>query len=59
MAAKRGATSKLNHDNWDQEDEPEEQGTFQQASEDALKGRVIKKARRKLAGKGVSELENG
>ncbi|XP_018803939.1 PREDICTED: nuclear pore complex protein Nup50 [Bactrocera latifrons] len=48
MAGKRQATSNLNHENWDQEDEPEERGTFRKASEDELKNRVIKKARRKV-----------
>ncbi|XP_017126356.1 nuclear pore complex protein Nup50 [Drosophila elegans] len=50
MAGKRQATSNLNHDNWDQEEEPEERGTFRTASEQELKTRVIKKARRKIAG---------
>lgn len=47
MAGKRSATSDLNHDNWNQEEEPEERGSFQKASEDALKNRVIKTARRR------------
>ncbi|XP_050300196.1 nuclear pore complex protein Nup50 [Anthonomus grandis grandis] len=47
MAAKRGATSELNHDNWNQEDEPEERGEFKRASEDALKTRVIRTAKRR------------
>lgn len=47
MAAKRSATSELNHDNWENEDEPEERGTFKVASEDALKTRIIKTARRR------------
>ena len=47
MAGKRGATSELNHDNWDREDESEEAGHFAVASEEAMKGRVIKKAKRK------------
>lgn len=45
--AKRSATSELNHDNWEKEDEPEERGTFKMASEDALKTRLIKTARRR------------
>ncbi|XP_036331467.1 nuclear pore complex protein Nup50 [Rhagoletis pomonella] len=49
MSGKRQATSNLNHENWDQEDEPEERGTFRKASEDVLNNRVIKKARRKVA----------
>lgn len=51
MSAKRQATTNLNHDNWDKEDEPEEKGTFKVADESELKNRVIKKAtRRKVAG---------
>ncbi|KAJ8919294.1 hypothetical protein NQ315_003878 [Exocentrus adspersus] len=34
---KRGATSDLNHDNWDQDEERENAGTFQKASEESLK----------------------
>lgn len=48
-SSKRRATSDLNHDNWDRETEPETAGTFQTASENELKNRVIRKARRKLA----------
>lgn len=50
MAGKRGATTDLNHDNWDQEDEQEEAGSFMKASEDILKQRVIKIARRRNIG---------
>ena len=46
-SAKRSATSELNHDNWDDEVETEEAGTFSQADESTLKGRVIKKAKRR------------
>ncbi|KAM7341633.1 nuclear pore complex protein Nup50 [Cochliomyia hominivorax] len=49
MAGKRQATSDLNHDNWDREEEPEERGTFRTATEDELKNRVIKKAKRKIS----------
>jgi len=45
--AKRGAGSELTHDNWDQEEEREEAGEFKKASEDQMKGRVIKKAKRR------------
>lgn len=56
MAGKRTATSDLNHDNWDDEAEPEEAGTFKKASEDVIKQRVIKTARRrKPIGSEVSE----
>ncbi|CAG9826886.1 unnamed protein product [Diabrotica balteata] len=47
MAGKRSATSDLNHENWDKEEPPEDAGTFQRASEDSLKSRVIKTARRR------------
>ncbi|CAG9762074.1 unnamed protein product [Ceutorhynchus assimilis] len=47
MAGKRSATSDLNHDNWNQEDEPEERGTFQKASDVALKTRIMKTAKRR------------
>lgn len=45
--SKRAATRDINHDNWDQEDEPETAGIFQKASEDVLKARVFKTARRR------------
>lgn len=45
--AKRGAGTELNHDNWDQEEESEEAGEFKKASDDQMKGRVIKKAKRR------------
>ena len=48
--AKRGAGSELNHDNWDQDDVREDAGMFQAASADTMKGRVIKRARRRNAG---------
>lgn len=50
MAGKRNATTDLNHDNWDQEDEQEDAGSFKKASEDVLKQRVIKVARRRNIG---------
>ncbi|XP_055585690.1 nuclear pore complex protein Nup50 [Uranotaenia lowii] len=51
--AKRGALSDLNHDNWNEEEESEEAGTFSQASEAVLKSRVIKTARRRAADSGT------
>lgn len=45
--AKRTASRDINHENWDQEEEPEEAGTFQRASEEQLKSRVFKIARRR------------
>ena len=50
--AKRGG-SELNHENWDREDEKEDAGNFQAASADELKGRVIKRARRRNIGDGA------
>jgi len=57
MAMKRGGTE-LTHDNWDQEPEAEEAGTFKKASEGQMQGRVIKKARRRNAGGAESETKN-
>lgn len=45
--AKRGAATELTQDNWADEDEPEEFGTFKQASSDQLASRQIRKARRR------------
>jgi len=45
--AKRGAVTELNHDNWDQEEESEEAGEFKKATDDQMKGRVIRKAKRR------------
>ncbi|XP_071453003.1 nuclear pore complex protein Nup50 [Hetaerina americana] len=50
--AKRNATTDLNHDNWNEEEVPEEAGTFQKASTDELKKRVIKTAKRRAPGLG-------
>ncbi|KAF7402607.1 nuclear pore complex protein Nup50 [Vespula maculifrons] len=51
MATKRTATTDLNHDNWNEENEPEDAGTFTKASDEILQKRVIKAARRRLAPK--------
>ncbi|XP_075214282.1 nuclear pore complex protein Nup50 [Lycorma delicatula] len=48
--AKRGATSELNHENWDREDEPEVAGTFQKASNDTMQKRIFKVAKRRSTG---------
>ncbi|XP_072748485.1 nuclear pore complex protein Nup50 [Anoplolepis gracilipes] len=48
MAGKRSATTELNHDNWNEENEPEEAGTFAKATNDILEKRVIKTARRRF-----------
>ena len=54
--AKRNAISDLNHDNWADEEEPEEAGTFRQADKNTLQGRVIKKAVRRGIKQAVSQL---
>ncbi|XP_069870601.1 nuclear pore complex protein Nup50-like [Dipodomys merriami] len=48
--AKRIAEKELTDRNWDQEDGAEEVGTFSVASEEVLKNRAIKKARRRNVG---------
>lgn len=48
--AKRNAVKELTDRNWDQEEEGEEAGTFSIASEDVLKNRAIKKAKRRNIG---------
>ncbi|XP_048209947.1 nuclear pore complex protein Nup50 [Perognathus longimembris pacificus] len=48
--AKRIAEKELTDRNWDQDDEAEEVGTFSVASEEVLKNRAIKKARRRNVG---------
>ncbi|KAL4833904.1 hypothetical protein H8958_011146 [Nasalis larvatus] len=48
--AKRNAEKELTDRNWDQEDEAEEVGTFSVASEEVLKNRAIKKAKRRNVG---------
>jgi len=45
--SKRAPGSTLTHDNWNDEYQTEEAGTFQRASTSTLKERVIMKARRK------------
>ncbi|XP_061438392.1 nuclear pore complex protein Nup50 isoform X2 [Rhineura floridana] len=48
--AKRVAEKELTDRNWDQEEETEEVGTFLVASEEVLKNRAIKKAKRRNVG---------
>ncbi|XP_051544714.1 nuclear pore complex protein Nup50-like [Myxocyprinus asiaticus] len=48
--AKRIAENELTDRNWDQEEEGEEAGMFSVASEDVIKNRAIKKAKRRNAG---------
>ncbi|KRT81430.1 hypothetical protein AMK59_5887 [Oryctes borbonicus] len=47
MATKRSATSDLNDTNWDNEEEPEEPGTFKKTTDEVLQKRVIKIAKRR------------
>ncbi|XP_027710146.1 nuclear pore complex protein Nup50 isoform X2 [Vombatus ursinus] len=54
--AKRNAEKELTDRNWDQEDEVEEVGTFSVASQEVLRSRAIKKARRRSV---TSESESG
>lgn len=54
--AKRIADKELTDRNWDQEEEGEEAGTFSVASDDVLKNRAIKKAKRRNTG---TEAEGG
>jgi len=44
---KRDAGSELNHDNWEDEEEPEEAGEFKKASEETMKGRKLMKGKRR------------
>ncbi|XP_062238557.1 nuclear pore complex protein Nup50 [Platichthys flesus] len=48
--AKRIADKELTDRNWDQEEEGEEAGQFSIASQDVLKSRVVKRAKRRNAG---------
>ncbi|KOX73664.1 Nuclear pore complex protein Nup50 [Melipona quadrifasciata] len=48
MAGKRPAARELNHDNWDEEEKPEEAGTFKKATDDVMEKRIVKKAKRRL-----------
>lgn len=48
--AKRNATSELNHDNWNEEEAPEEAGTFCKATPDVMKHRIIRSAKRRSGG---------
>jgi nuclear pore complex protein Nup50 len=47
---KRTATSELNHENWNEEEVPEEGGTFRKATSDVMQHRVIKSAKRRSIG---------
>ncbi|KAF5282205.1 hypothetical protein FQR65_LT02902 [Abscondita terminalis] len=47
MAVKRRAGSELNHCNWDLEEKQEDAGSFTWASEEILKKRIIKIAKRR------------
>uniref|UniRef100_A0A6G4ZZX2 Putative nuclear pore complex component n=1 Tax=Rhipicephalus microplus TaxID=6941 RepID=A0A6G4ZZX2_RHIMP len=52
--AKRQATHELNADNWENEDEPEEQGQFKKADEKEIERRVIRTAKRSLTNTSAS-----
>lgn len=45
--SKRSATSDLNHENWNQEEETEDAGTYEQAPADVIGRRKIRVARRR------------
>ncbi|KAJ8249581.1 hypothetical protein COCON_G00227970 [Conger conger] len=59
VMAKRIADKELTDRNWDQEDEGEEAGTFSIASEDVMKSRPIKKAKRRAPGAESLSLQSG
>lgn len=48
MSAKRRPGNELTHDNWDDVEDQEEQGEFRKASEDEMKQRTIKVAKRRV-----------
>lgn len=48
MSAKRRPGNELTHDNWDDEEDQEEQGEFRKASEEEMKQRTIKVAKRRV-----------
>lgn len=49
-SAKRKPTNELNHDNWNDDDEPDESaGEFKKATSDEIKNRVMRVARRRTA----------
>lgn len=50
MTSKRAADKQMDHDNWQEEDDTEEAGEFAKASEDELKKRIIKTAKRRMPG---------
>lgn len=54
--AKRSAASDLNHENWNEEEAPEEAGTFRKATPDVMQHRVIRSAKRRSVG--VTENQN-
>lgn len=56
MANKRVATTELNHDNWNEDNDSEEAGTFVKASNDVLDKRILKTAKRRLSSRDVSVL---
>lgn len=56
MSKKRSAGTDVNHDNWAEEEEPEQAGTFKPASNETMRERkVIKAKRRNTGGSSSSE----
>lgn len=49
MSSKRTATSDLNHDNWNEEQDAEDAGEFRKANDDELQRRVRKVAKRRVS----------
>lgn len=47
---KRIAGSDLNQDNWNEEEDPEDVGTFEKATDSEMKSRIIRTAKRRLKG---------
>jgi nuclear pore complex protein Nup50 len=48
IMAKRSADKELNHDNWDDEEAPEEAGLFKTATPEVISKRVIRTAKRRM-----------
>ena len=53
--SKTGATSELNDENWNNDEEAEEAGNWETATSEAFQGRVILKAQRRIAGENQDE----
>lgn len=57
--SKRQAAQELNADNWEDDDEPEEQGQFKKADKEEIGRRVIKTAKRSLTNTSASSTPFG